>query len=206
MPNIDQKNIRVFHVLENNNNDDELMQFITKNLPILQGYLLVFDNLSNDLKDFLDSNDIDYIKHKHLRLNTKSPKIDIKNINANKENHIIKNPVDADMIDSTRDLALKTKFIKKVIRSGENIVNKGDISIFNRVNSASKIISDNNIFIFGECEGDVECNGDFLVLSKINKGKIVFQGEIITSNMLKYKLNLIFKEDNKLNIKDILSL
>ncbi|WP_181646771.1 septum site-determining protein MinC [Helicobacter sp. 16-1353] len=193
MPNIDQKNIRIFHILENNN-DDELKQFITKNLPILQGYLLVFDNLSDDLKKFLDSNDIDYIKNKHLRLNAKPPTIEIKKEKPNINN---------DNLDANIS---KSKIIQKVVRSGENINNKGDIFVFNRVNSASKIISDGSVLIFGECEGDVECNGEFLILAKITKGKILFQGEIITPNMLKYKLNLIIKENGKLNIKDILSL
>ena len=54
--------------------------------------------------------------------------------------------------------------------------------------------------------GDVQCDGEFLILSKITKGKVTFQGDIITANMLKYKLNLIYKDNDELNIKDILSL
>ena len=102
--------------------------------------------------------------------------------------------------------SVKSKLITKLVRSGERIVNNGDILVFNRVNSGAEIDSQNNICIFGECSGDVKCEGEFLILSKIIKGKVMFQGEIITPNMLKYKLNLIYKENNNLNIKDILSL
>lgn len=201
MPNIDQKNIKVFHI-SNNNSDDELKQFVMKNLGMLQGYLLVFDDISQDLREFLESKDIDYIKHKHLRLNAKYTKSEL--------NATITKPKDfattTQNISDTNKIITPTTFIQKVVRSGSYITSKGDIAIFNRVNSASKIIGDGNIFIFGKCEGDVECNGDFLVLTTITKGKILFQGEIITPNMLKYTINLIFREDGKLNIKNILEL
>lgn len=204
MIKIDQKNIRIFHILDNDEN--ELKKFIIKNLPILEGYLLVFDNLSDDLKQYLDSNNIDYIKNNKLKLNQITPlntqntdsKASIKN-----DKHL--NVESNSQTQYCKEL-YKTKFMKKVVRSGENIYNKGDLVILNRVNSASKIVSDNNISIFGDCDGDLECNGEYLILSRINKGKIVFNGEIITPNILKYKLNIIFKEDGKLNIKDILSL
>ena len=207
MPKINQQSIRIFHIL-GENNDDELLGFLKKNLPLFRGYLLVFDNLSDVIKDYLDSSDVDYIKNKHLSFIEN--KEEIANIleQINKRNKII-NPQkniqqDSDLNENLS--SIKSKFITKLIRSGESIVNNGDILVFNRVNSGALIESKNNICIFGECNGDVKCDGEFLILSKITKGKVMFQGDIITANMLKYKLNLIYKDNDELNIKDILSL
>lgn len=196
MPKINQQNIRIFHIL-GENNDDELLAFLKKNLPLFKGYLLVFDYLSDIVKDFLDSSDVDYIKNKHLNFidNKEESKKILEQINTKQEDSALKeNP-----------LSIKSKFINKLVRSGESIIYSGDILVFNRVNSGALIEGKNNICIFGECNGDVKCDGEFLILSKITKGKVTFQGNIITANMLKYKLNLIYKDNNELNIKDILS-
>ncbi len=207
MLKIDQKNIRVFHIVNDgtNSTDEELKQFIAKSLPILQGYLLVFDYLSDDLRAYLDAINIDYIKPNSLKftspkaanpIQSKKIVIDSTSIQNNQKTQ-----------DSAKDTTnYATKVLQKVVRSGESIKNDGDIVILNRVNSAATIRSNNNICIFGQCDGDVECNGDFMILSSITKGKIVFNGESITANMLKYTLNLIIKENGVLNIKDILSI
>lgn len=52
----------------------------------------------------------------------------------------------------------------------------------------------------------VDSFGEYMVLSKIAKGKILFQGIAITPNMLKYKLNLITKDKIGPKITDILAL
>lgn len=208
MKKINQQNIRIFHIL-GENSDDELLGFLKKSLPLFKGYLLVFDNLSAAVKDFLDSSDVDYIKNKHLSFIDN--KEEIANIlkQINKESKII-NPQESIKQDSALSnenlSSTKSKFITRLVRSGESIVNSGDILVFNRVNSGAMLTSQSNICIFGECNGDVQCDGEFLILSKITKGKVTFQGDIITANMLKYKLNLIYKDNDELNIKDILSL
>lgn len=201
MPKIDQQSIRIFHIL-GKNNDEELLGFLKKSLPLFKGYLLVFDDLSDSIRDFLDSSDVDYIKNKHLRfIENKSDTANIlKQIDKEKN---IANPKSNPAPMPTNH---KSKFVTRLVRSGESIVNDGDILVFNRVNSGAEIESQNNICIFGECSGDVKCEGEFLILSKIAKGKVTFQGDIITPNMLKYELNLIYKADDKLNIQDILSL
>lgn len=231
MPKFEQKNLKIFHILRGSN-DAEIKEFIANNKDMLKSYLLIFDELSADLAAFVDSCGIDCIKRKWLSLQFSKlakaqnpsqrdsatiPPVDSTNAQNSLFKDSAKIPRDStkshDSTESARDSAkdsthsaLKTKFISKLIRSGENVANSGDIAIFNRVNSASKIISDGNIMIFGECEGDVECNGDFLVLGKITKGKIIFQGDIITQAMLKYKLNVVFRDNGALKIKDILSL
>lgn len=91
-----------------------------------------------------------------------------------------------------------------LIRSGVEISSDDSIVIFNRVNSGAKINTKQNIFIFGKCDGDVKCDGEYMILSQIANGKVLFNGMAITQNMLKYKLNLIAKEGKiGLKISDI---
>ncbi|MDE6886163.1 MAG: hypothetical protein K2P17_03905 [Helicobacteraceae bacterium] len=228
---IDQKNIRVFHFLKGEKSE-KIKQFIEKNYPILQAYLLLFDELDLELEECLKKHNLDFIKIKNLKLNKdkentnildstlnshthkETSKLDFsnktessKNITPDKKNSSNKDLADsATFGNKINNKQSKTKVFKNLIRSGKNISHSDDIVIFNRVNSASSIKSDSNVCIYGDCDGDVECNGEYMILSKITKGKILFNGEIITPNTLQYKLNLITKENGKLKIQDILSL
>ena len=120
----------------------------------------------------MDSSDVDYIKNKHLSFIDN--KEEIANIlrQINKESKII-NPQESIKQDSALSnenlSSTKSKFITRLVRSGESIVNSGDILVFNRVNSGAMLTSQSNICIFGECNGDVQCDGEFLILSKITK-------------------------------------
>ena len=98
------------------------------------------------------------------------------------------------------------KFFMDLIRSGTEISSDSDIIVFNRVNSGANIKSNKSVFVFGKCDGNIDCRGEYMVLSKIAKGKILFQGIAITQSMLKYKLNLITKDKIGPKITDILAL
>ena len=228
MPKIEQRNLQVFFVPKDND-FDELERFITKNKAMLKLYLLIVEDLNPPLKELLDKYEIDYIKpknqhfgkkslidknisdlQKNLNLITKDSGKDSKDLaqkGANLANQ------SANLVDSNNLGAnpanlsqIKTQVFTELIRSGKEISGDGDIIVFNRVNSGANIKSSKNVFVFGKCDGNIDCRGDFMVLSKIAKGKILFKGLAITPNMLKYKLNLITKDHIGLKIDDILSL
>lgn len=226
MPKIEQRNLQVFFVPKDNN-FDELERFITKNKAMLKLYLLIVEDLNPPLKELLDKYEIDYIKpknqhfgkkslidknisdlQKNLNLITKDSSKDSKVSSANLANQsvdssILGNPNAANPANLSQ---IKTQVFTELIRSGKEISGEGDIIVFNRVNSGANIKSTKNVFVFGKCDGNIDCRGDFMVLSKIAKGKILFKGLAITPNMLKYKLNLITKDHIGLKIDDILSL
>ncbi|MGX3010520.1 hypothetical protein ACWIUD_03005 [Helicobacter sp. 23-1044] len=115
---------------------------------------------------------------------------------------------------STADSAIHPKFAEstdfrvftELLRSGVEIKSEQNLAIFNRVNSGAKISTKKSAFIFGKCEGEVRCDGEYMILSQIANGKILFNGMAITQKMLKYKLNLIAKDgDIGLKISDALS-
>ena len=234
MPKIEQRNLQVFFVPKDND-FDELERFITKNKAMLKLYLLIVEDLNPRLKELLDKYEIDYIKPKNQHFGKKSlidknisdlqknlnliTKDSSKDSGANQANQS-PNRVDlgANLMNQSVDLSdsnatnptnlsqIQSQVFTELIRSGKEISGEGDIIVFNRVNSGANIKSSKNVFVFGKCDGNIDCRGDFMVLSKIAKGKILFKGLAITPNMLKYKLNLITKDHIGLKIDDILSL
>lgn len=221
---IQQRNLQVFFVPKDSN-FDELERFIAKNKAMLKLYLLIIEELTPQLKDLLEQCEIDYIKPKNQHFGKKSlidknindlkRNLDLiaKDSNANKTNQS-PNRVDlsVNQTNQSADLSqtnlsqIKTQVFTELIRSGKEISSESDIIVFNRVNSGANIKSSKNVFVFGKCDGNIDCKGDYMVLSKIAKGKILFKGLAITPNMLKYKLNLITKDRIGLKIDDILSL
>lgn len=226
MPKIQQYNLQVFFISKDND-IDELERFITKNKEMLKLYLIIVEDLTPRLKELLEKCDIDYIKPKNQHFGKKSL-ID-KNISdlkrdlaviasdsskdsakksANQANLMANqtNPTNPNATNHAYLSQIKSQVFTELIRSGKEISGDSDIVVFNRVNSGANIKSSKNVFVFGKCDGNIDCRGEYMVLSKIAKGKILFQGIAITPNMLKYKLNLITKDKIGPKITDILAL
>lgn len=200
MPKINQQNIQVFHIPKDNDTN-EIISFIEKNYKILQSYLLVLDDLDSTLKECLNKYELDYILPKKMKLGTAH----LENIvNVNLAADSTKNS--QNILEKNKDSTFDTKIFKDLIRTGADIDEQRDIVVFNRVNSAANIKSSKNICIFGECAGNIKCNGEYMILPKNTKGKILFNGFTIMPNMLKYRLNLIIRNGGILEIKDILAI
>lgn len=221
MLKIQQHNLQVFFISKDND-FDELERFITKNKEMLKLYLMIVEDLSERLKDLLEKYEIDYIEPKNPHFGKKrlidKDISDLKqhlamttcdlNKNSTKKSVNQMNPT-ANLANQSTDSNLsyiKSQVFTEIIRSGKEITGESDIVVFNRVNSGANIKSNKNVFVFGKCDGNIDCRGEYMVLSRIAKGKILFQGIAITPNMLKYKLNLITKDKIGPKITDILSL
>ena len=228
MPKIQQYNLQVFFISKDND-IDELERFITKNKEMLKLYLIIVEDLTPRLKELLEKYEIDYIKPKNQHFGKKSlidknisdlkrdlaviasdsskdsakKSVNQPNLLTNQANQ--QNPNALNRADSSLS-QIKSQVFTELIRSGKEISGEGDIVVFNRVNSGANIKSSKNVFVFGKCDGNIDCRGEYMVLSKIAKGKILFQGIAITPNMLKYKLNLITKDKIGPKITDILAL
>ncbi len=226
MPKIQQYNLQVFFISKDND-IDELERFITKNKEMLKLYLIIVEDLTPRLKELLEKCDIDYIKPKNQHFGKKSLidknisdlKRDLAVIASDSSKDSAKksanqanlagnqpNPTNPNATNRADLSQIKSQVFTELIRSGKEISGDSDIVVFNRVNSGANIKSSKNVFVFGKCDGNIDCRGEYMVLSKIAKGKILFQGIAITPNMLKYKLNLITKDKIGPKITDILAL
>ncbi|MDE5602361.1 MAG: septum site-determining protein MinC, partial [Helicobacter sp.] len=98
---------------------------------------------------------------------------------------------------------INTLVIHRTIRSGEEVRNEGDITIFGRINSGALIHSQGNIQIFGEVNGNISCNGEYLIITSFQQGNIVFSGEVIEKQRMGNGAKKIYKKNNKIVIEDL---
>lgn len=223
MVEIKQRNMQVF-IISKDVALDYARQFIAKNHSVLKLYLLLVEELTEPLKACLDEYGLDYLQPKNFNFNRGTKIIKQENLIyepkkiaessqiPNSQNLGAKIAESKNSAESRLDSALDSanveiKYFKDLIRSGVEIDTNSNIMIFNRVNSGAKIRTNKSVFIFGKCDGDVRCDGEYMILSQIANGKILFNGMAITQSMLKYKLNLIAKDgDIGLKISDIFNI
>lgn len=191
MLQIRQKNLKVFVCSQGE--DKEIIEYLNKNSIFLQGFLLVFTYiLSEELRKFLCFKEINFFEQSHKKpLNLRDSK----------------NNKDFPKIERVERIAPQkaatTLVIHRTIRSGEEIRNESDITIFGRINSGAFIYSQGNIQIFGEVNGDISCNGEYLVLTALQQGNINFCGEVIEKQRLGSGAKKIYKKNNQIIIEDL---
>lgn len=63
----------------------------------------------------------------------------------------------------------------RAIRNGEELTLNANATFFKNINSGAKIITQGNLQIYANCDGDIESFGDFIVLKKFNGTKIALK-------------------------------
>ncbi|MCH5314060.1 MAG: septum site-determining protein MinC [Helicobacter sp.] len=225
-----QRKIALFE-FEENVNTQECIAFITKHLPLLQYHTLGFrGRIDEALQTFLQTQGLSFAllsgtipernnKMQSMvidsRLSAQSPQENgtQKALAHHKsgENRTDSTPHNAEStLDSPAQGAfLRTLWLHRIVRSGEEIYHNGDIVIESRINSGARVVAEGNLFIFGECRGSIEAQGDFIICHKIFTPAILFQDTIIHQEFL-HKINqsnalfkMIFKKGDTIAIKDL---
>ncbi|NPA82289.1 MAG: septum site-determining protein MinC [Epsilonproteobacteria bacterium] len=197
------KNIRVFDIeIEN---DEKFFSYFEKNRVLLQDNMLFLrGNVTKEIVEFLERNDICYYDVSRCKLKKLLNK-------THKEEEKSKESLNKIEFNNEREerigeKGVKTLVFNRPIRSGEEIVTKGDLVIFGRVNSGSKIKAEGNVEIFGEIDSLVECEGDFMLIRKIGLGNVIFNGEILEKGLFTdmNRVKKVVMNNGKIEIKDIL--
>lgn len=63
----------------------------------------------------------------------------------------------------------------RAIRNGEELTLNANATFLKNINSGAKIITQGNLQIYANCDGDIESFGDFIVLKKFNGTKIALK-------------------------------
>ena len=192
-----QKNLRVFVCSQGE--DHEIMDYLNKNQVFLQGFLLIFTFLINkELKNFLETLGINYFQqypYNSLKLKDSTNTKEIPKIQITEElqyNNVAQPSSSA-----------STLVIHRTIRSGEEVSNQGDITIFGQINNGALIHAEGNIQIFGEVNGNISCNGEYLIIRTLKQGNVLFNGEIIDKERLSHGAKKIYKNANQIMIEDL---
>jgi septum site-determining protein MinC len=153
-----QKTIRVF-IIEDFNN---LKNVVNSKYDLIKNYYFLLKEKNKEIEEFLKKKNLNYFVENNMFTFNKEKTKEIKIIEKEK---IVEKRVN-------------TKIYDKIIRSGIEIESDEDLVFLNRINPGAKIKSTGNIEIFDECEGNVICEGDYLIVKK-NRGNIIFRGENI---------------------------
>ena len=166
-----QRNVRAFIFMQGE--EEETIAYIQKNFILLKDFLLIFTYpLSDNLLKFLQTQNLNFVEYKNTSKLAQQESSQTQPIQNTQESTQEKTP------------ETKTLTLHKTIRSGEEIITKGDITIFGRVNSGASIQAQGNVQIFGEINGNVFCNGSYMILGPTKEGNILFDGEIIDKEKL----------------------
>ena len=206
-----QKSVRVFDIKIENEKD--FFPYMDKNLILLKEFILVISgDVTSKITTYLESHNICFIIAEDCNLKLKNkpnsdtnsdiipqidkakPKIDDKITINSQENAIV-----------PKEVVVKTLLLERPVRSGEEIIHSGDVTIFGRVNSASKVLAEGNVEVYGLIDGLVQCDGDYMVVKELGKGHIIFNGDILERDIFDGKLKKITYNSNssEVEIKDI---
>lgn len=190
---------------------ESLSSYLDKNRDLLKNHLLVFnEKLPENIEEMLKEKSICYLNRENCSLNMRKKRVlpfevDIDSlIEENREKS-----ESEETPSQTFGSMLTSEFrgaIHRPIRSGELIETDKDIVVLSRMNSGSEIRSSGNVEIFGVVDGRVECNGSYMILSRIgDKGSVIFNGIILDKALFRTKQPKIVKlsVDGKVKIEEL---
>jgi len=179
-----------------------------KNIILLKDYfLLIQGTLTPKMREYLEEKGTCFKEADtcNLKLSSKSY--------ASQKNAIIEQEVKQEPQEVVRYIEVasepeliehaKTLLFQKPVRSGEEVIHDGDVTVFGRVNSAAKVIAEGNVEIYGCIDGLVQCDGEYMIIKEIGKGYVIFNGDILEKELFDGKLKKITRSETGAVIKDI---
>lgn len=187
-----QYSVKVFEVtLEK---EDEFISFFNKNYIIFTNHLISINgNVSEEIHNYLKEKNLKYI------VNTDLPKVKTNKNSLNllqETKEEIKKPV-----EKIQD---NLKVIDKLVRSGQELKIEGDLLLLSRVNSGGSISIEGNLIVTQIVDGDIRCNGNFMMLQASPKANIVFHEVEVDNKHLQEKLNRVELINNEIRITPVL--
>jgi len=185
-----QKNVRVFEI-EYESEDEVLYEYLEKNRVLLCEFLLLFKTPpSQELTRYLQSNHFIFAPLCGSAPRERETKSDTQTAPQSTQEEP----------QSDAPKTSSTLLIHRTIRSGEVITNEGDITLFGRLNSGARIKCAGNAHLFGVIDGVVECEGEYMILSTIGQGSVLFGGMILDSKEFDGKPKKVFHSNDEIVI------
>jgi septum site-determining protein MinC len=204
-----QKTVRIFDI--NIKNERDFFPYMDKNLVLLKEYMLVLSgDVTQKVTKYLESHNICFVVAEdcNLKIKTKSDS-DTKSDIMRKSEQDIQKDVRKSTISSQQKAIIaqspkmKTLVLERPVRSGEEIIHESDVTIFGRVNSASKVLAEGNVEVYGTIDGLVQCDGSYMIIKDLGKGHIIFNGDILEREQFNGNLKKITSTPSGVMIKDI---
>lgn len=185
-----QYSVKVFEVQIDD--EEEFISFFDKNFIFFTNHLIsISGNVSEEIENYLKAKEVTYI------VNVALPKS-----KATKKSQVVQEEQKPqEPVEEVRD---NLKVIDKLVRSGQELKIAGDLLLLNRVNSGGSISIEGNLIITQIVEGDIRCNGNFMMLKASSKANIVFHNVEVDNSYLKERLNRVELKNNEITITPVL--
>ncbi|MWV61997.1 hypothetical protein DCO58_06590 [Helicobacter saguini] len=190
--NLKPKKIKLSLDLESNKIITSVVESSLKdsNNPNFIESKIIESKTTQDSKDSIESKStIDSIKLIESSINTKKD-----SINNNFGNNVTSNN-------------LPTITFNRAVRNGEELILNANAIFLKNINSGAKIITQGNLQIYANCEGNIESFGDFIMLKKFNGTKIALKNISLEAKMLSRlkdsKLKILNVENGIIKVADL---
>lgn len=184
-----QQNIPAFFI--DNDDDVQTIAYIDKNAPLLKGHLLVFSReVSAELTERCEAWGLCHALQK-CRFHQRG-----KSVSA----------AETKEKQGSADLPKQAakREILRTVRSGESIEHSGDLLISGNVNDGASIVTEGTLTIFGIIEGDISCNGSYMIITACNRGKVIFHGIHVNDLIRSEKLKIFYMDDGEVAVKELM--
>ena len=180
-------------------NENAFMTFFDTHYMLFKDHLISINgDMSPTIKKYLKDKSLKYIHNIDIPRSRTRKEIEQEiEIKQDKE---IEQKIDK----LSKKLQNNLTVLDNIIRSGVEIDIDGDLLLLNRVNSGATIKTNGNLIITDIVDGDIRCNGSFMMISKSPKATIVFNNVFVDTKQLEFKLNKIELKNHRIVISPVL--
>lgn len=171
--------------------ENRLRDYIERNHLLLQSFLLLLSQeITSELATFLESKGLLFMEAKYCEKLRRSQKT------------IPQPPINQDIqeLEEIHEQKITSLVLNRIIRSGEEVSTEGNLIIYGRVNGGARIYAKGNVQIYGKIDGIVECEGEFIILTEIGNGSVLFAGEFLNPSLFDGNKKAIFRDGRTVEI------
>lgn len=192
-----QYSVKVFETTISDEN--KFISFFDANYKLFKEHLILIKtdkkDISENLKRYLNDKELKYLVNRELPKRQSSSK---NRYNSYPREEFQKKEIE---VEKKRE---NLKVLDSLLRSGQELNIDGDLLLLNRVNSGATININGNLIITQIVDGDIRCNGNFMMLKASPKANIVFHEVEVDNSYLKERLNRVELKNNEIIITPVL--
>lgn len=178
--------------------DNVFMTFFDTHQTLFKDHLLSINGkMSPQIKKYLREKSFKYIHNIDIPRSRSRKELE-------KEIIIEKDKSDLKIDTLSKKLQNNITVLDNIIRSGVEIDIDGDLLLLNRVNSGATIKTNGNLIITDSVEGNIRCNGSFMMITSSPKANIIFNSVFVENRQLEFKLNKIELKNHRIVVSPVL--
>lgn len=178
--------------------EEKFISFFDSNYTLFKDHLIsIRGHLSKEIISYLKEKELNYVHNKTIPKSRSRKELD-------NELLIEKLEIEEQLSKLSSKIENSLTVLDTLVRSGKEINIDGDLLLLNRVNSGATVETSGNLIMIEVVEGNVRCNGNFMMITPAPKANIIFNGIVVDNELLKDKLNKIELINHRLVITPVL--